>query len=139
MAEFVRPVATRQGTSLRVTCDPAVPLLMIDRALLRQAVLNLVKNGLEAVSRGGELSVATRLDDHAVEIAVRDTGAGISKEVGRHLFEPFFTTKPQGTGLGLSIARQIVEEHGGEIRWGSQPGLGSTFTIRLPIKRGEHA
>jgi signal transduction histidine kinase len=139
MAEFVRPVATRQGTVLRVTCDPAVPLLMIDRALLRQAVLNLVKNGLEAVSRGGELSVATKLDDHAVEIAVRDTGAGISKEVGRHLFEPFFTTKPQGTGLGLSIARQIVEEHGGEIRWGSQPGLGSTFTIRLPIKRGEHA
>lgn len=138
MAEFVRPVATRQDASLRVVCDPKVPPLMVDRALLRQAVLNLVRNGLEALAGGGELTVTTRLVDDAVEIAVSDTGAGIDEEVGRRLFEPFFTTKPQGTGLGLSIARQIVEEHGGEIRWRSEPGVGSTFTIRLPVKRTEH-
>lgn len=139
MAEFIRPVATRQGASLRVVCDPEVPPLMIDRALLRQAVLNLVKNGLEALTGGGELSVTTRLVDDAVDIAASDSGTGISDEVGRRLFEPFFTTKPQGTGLGLSIARQIIEEHGGEICWSSQPGVGSTFTLRLPVKRTEHA
>lgn len=139
MAEFIGPVATRQGTSLNVVCDPKIPPLMIDRVLLRQAVLNLVKNGLESLSRGGELSVTTQLVDGAVEIAVSDTGAGISEAVGRRLFEPFFTTKPQGTGLGLSITSQIVEEHGGEVQWSSQPGSGATFTICLPLKGSAHA
>jgi len=138
MTEFVRPVATRQGTVLRVISDPTVPPLLLDRALLRQAVLNLVKNGLESVAQGGELRVTTRPVNDSVEIAVSDTGVGISEEVSRHLFEPFFTTKPQGTGLGLPIARQIVEEHGGEIQWSGQAGGGATFTIRLPIKRAEH-
>jgi len=138
MTEFVRPVATRQATVLRVISDPTVPPLLLDRALLRQAVLNLVKNGLESVAQGGELRVTTRPVNDSVEIAVSDTGVGISEEVSRHLFEPFFTTKPQGTGLGLPIARQIVEEHGGEIQWSGQAGGGATFTIRLPIKRAEH-
>ncbi|MFQ5520610.1 MAG: sensor histidine kinase [Candidatus Methylomirabilia bacterium] len=139
MAEFVRPLATRQGSSLRVISDPTVPPLALDRSLLRQTVLNLVKNGLESLSDGrGELTVRTQVVDDVVEIAVSDTGPGISEEVGRHLFEPFFTTKPEGSGLGLSIARQIVEDHGGDVRWTSEPGSGSTFTIRLPIKRIEH-
>ena len=64
-----------------------------------------------------------------------DTGPGITPEVGERLFEPFFTTKPQGTGLGLSIARQITEEHGGELTWSSGRAAGTTFTIRLPVKR----
>jgi signal transduction histidine kinase len=72
-----------------------------------------------------------------VEIAVTDTGPGITAEVGERLFEQFFTTKPQGTGLGLSITRQIAEEHGGQVRWSSQPGEGTTFMIALPVKRIE--
>ena len=64
-----------------------------------------------------------------------DTGPGIPDDVAGRLFEPFFTTKPQGTGLGLGIARQITEEHGGELRWESVPSGGAAFTIRLPIKR----
>jgi signal transduction histidine kinase len=139
LGEFVRPVAVRQGLTLRVETDPEVPLMEIDRGLLRQAVLNLVKNGLEALSRGGELTLASRRDGDSVEIAVSDSGEGIAADVARRLFEPFFTTKPQGTGLGLGIARQITEEHGGEIRWASHPGRGSRFTIRLPIKRTVHA
>jgi len=70
-----------------------------------------------------------------VEISVSDSGGGIPRDVAPRLFEQFFTTKPQGTGLGLSIARQIAEEHGGEIRWANRPGRGAVFTIRLPIKR----
>lgn len=135
LADFVRPVATRQGLAVRVETDPAVAMLEIDRGLLRQAVLNLVKNGLEALSTGGELTLASRLDGETVEIDVSDTGGGISEDVAPRLFEPFFTTKPQGTGLGLSITTQIVEEHGGEIRWRNEPGRGVTFTIRLPVKR----
>ncbi|OGK87404.1 MAG: hypothetical protein A2W08_07740 [Candidatus Rokubacteria bacterium RBG_16_73_20] len=139
LADFIRPVVLRQGLTLRVAVDPAMPLMEIDRGLLRQAVLNLVKNGLEALSSGGTLTLASRRDGDAVEISVSDSGPGIPDEVAGRLFEPFFTTKPQGTGLGLGIARQITEEHGGEIRWESVPGGGATFTIRLPVKRAASA
>jgi signal transduction histidine kinase len=139
LAEFIRPVATRQGLNVRVETDPSIPMMEIDRGLLRQAVLNLVKNGMEALSRGGELTIASRCDGEHVEIAVSDSGRGIPEEVARRLFEPFFTTKPQGTGLGLSITRQITEEHGGEVRWANRPGGGASFVIRLPTRRPVHA
>jgi signal transduction histidine kinase len=139
VTEFVRPLAQRQGIAVNVATDPAIPPMEIDRSLLRQAVLNLVKNGLEALSQGGTLTVTTRRLDDSVEIAVGDTGPGIPPDVGRRLFEQFFTTKPQGTGLGLSITRQIVEEHGGAVRWSSAPGAGATFSITLPIKNLQHA
>jgi signal transduction histidine kinase len=118
-----------------VEVDREIPLMEMDRTLLRQAIHNLVKNGMEALSRGGALTISSRLRGEQVEIAVSDTGPGISQEVGDRLFEPFFTTKPQGTGLGLSIARQITDEHGGELSWESRPGAGTTFVIRVPLKR----
>jgi signal transduction histidine kinase len=137
LAEFIRPLATRQGITVDVKTDAAIPPMTIDRTLLRQAVLNLIKNGLEALVQGGTLTVTTQLVDDAVVIAVGDTGPGITPEVGRRLFEQFFTTKPQGTGLGLYISRQIVEEHGGALHWSSEPGSGAAFTVRLPVKRPE--
>jgi signal transduction histidine kinase len=139
LVEFVRPLATRQGITLKAEADPAVPPMAIDRTLLRQAILNLVKNGLEVLSQGNTLTVTTRRVDDSVEISVTDTGPGIAPEVAPRLFEQFFTTKPQGTGLGLYISRQIVEEHGGRLRWTSTPGTGTTFTASLPIKGSEHA
>jgi nitrogen-specific signal transduction histidine kinase len=119
---------------------PTVPS-MADRSLpaAPRPCLNLIKNGLEALSQGGSLTVTTRRVEDNVEIAVSDSGPGITEEVGRRLFEQFFTTKPQGSGLGLSITRQIATQHGGQIQWSSQPGAGATFTITLPIKRPEHA
>jgi signal transduction histidine kinase len=138
LVEFVRPVAARQGSAVEATTDQAVPPMAIDRTLLRQAILNLVKNGLEALGRGGKLTVSTRRVDDHVEIAIRDTGPGITPDVEQRLFEQFFTTKAQGTGLGLYISRQIIEEqHGGTLRWESTPGSGTTFTATLPIKRTE--
>jgi signal transduction histidine kinase len=134
LAAFVRPLAMRQGLTINVVTDPAAPMLEIDRPLLRQAVLNLVKNGMEALSRGGEITLGSRWDGEAMEVYVSDTGNGISPEVAGRLFEPFFTTKPQGTGLGLSITRQIIDEHGGELTWRNREGGGATFTIRLPQK-----
>ena len=138
LVEFVRPLAARQGSAVEATTDQTVPPMAIDRTLLRQAILNLVKNGLEALHRGGTLTVGTRRVDDQVEIAIHDTGPGIAPDLGKRLFEQFFTTKPQGTGLGLSISRQIIEEHGGTLRWESAPGAGTTFTASLPIKRAEH-
>jgi signal transduction histidine kinase len=138
LVEFVRPLAARQGSAIEATTDQAVPPMAIDRTLLRQAILNLVKNGLEALGRGGNLTVGTRRVDDQVEIAIRDTGPGIAPDVGKRLFEQFFTTKPQGTGLGLYISRQIIEEHGGTLRWESAPGAGTTFTASLPIKKADH-
>jgi len=139
VAEFVRPLAARQGIAVKVATDATVPSMEFDRTLLRQAVLNLLKNGIEAVAQGGTLTLTTACVDETVEITVSDSGAGIPPEVGRRLFEQFFTTKPQGTGLGLSISRQIVEEHGGKIRWSSAPGVGATFTMALPIRKLERA
>jgi signal transduction histidine kinase len=130
LVEFVRPWAEHQGIELRPIIDPTVPPMEIDRTLLRQAVLNLVKNGFEVMSQGGTLTVTTRRTDDSVEISV-----SVTAEVGRRLFEQFFTTKPQGTGLGLAISRQIVEEHGGAITWASAPGAGATFTVTLPLER----
>jgi signal transduction histidine kinase len=138
VVEFVRIWAARQDIHVVVTTDPSIPPMEIDRTLLRQAILNLIKNGIEALGKGGTLTVTTRQVDGTVEIAVSDSGPGIPPEVGRRLFEQFFTTKPQGTGLGLSITRQIVEEHGGQLRWSSTPGTGATFTVSLPVKRAEH-
>ena len=135
LAGFVRPLAIRQGLTLNMELDPEIPLMEIDRTLLRQAIHNLVKNGMEALSHGGAMTVSSRLDGEHVEIAVADTGPGIPQEVAEKLFEPFFTTKPQGTGLGLSIARQITDEHGGELSWSSRLGGGTTFIIRVPLKR----
>jgi signal transduction histidine kinase len=137
LAEFVRPVASRQGLTVRVQTDPGVPVMEIDRGLLRQAIHNLVKNAMEVLSTGGEITIASRSRGETVEISVADTGGGITDDVGRRLFEPFFTTKPQGTGLGLSIARQITEEHGGELSWSNGP-RGAIFTITLPGKRAVH-
>ena len=134
LAAFVRPVADRQGLTMHVETDPSVPMMEVDRALLRQAILNLVKNGLEALSRGGALTISSKNLGDAVAIAVADTGPGIGPEVAERLFEQFFTTKPQGTGLGLSISQQIIEEHGGELTWANRPGGGAVFTIRLPMK-----
>ncbi len=138
LAAFVRPVATRQGLTIHVATDPGVPMMEIDRGLLRQAIYNLVKNGMEALSRGGALTIESRADGDAVEIAVSDTGNGITADVAGRLFEPFFTTKPQGTGLGLSITRQIIDEHGGALAWHNRQGGGATFIVRLPVKRPLH-
>jgi len=134
LAAFLRPVATRQGLTINVATDPAAPMMEVDRPLLRQAVLNLLKNGMEALSRGGAITLGSRWDGEALEVFVSDTGSGITSEVAGRLFEPFFTTKPQGTGLGLSITRQIIEEHGGELTWRNGEGGGATFIIRLPRK-----
>jgi two-component system NtrC family sensor kinase len=99
-------------------------------------------NACDAMPNGGQLHISTELscrnerDEQWVVVAVRDTGVGINPEHMPHLFEPFYTTKPQGTGLGLAISAHIVTQHGGHIQVESTPGVGSTFTVLLPVDRG---
>lgn len=133
---FLGPEAQRREVALRPDLDPLVPLLSFDRDLFRRAVLNLVKNAIEATPRGGRVTVATGLDGGWAEVTVTDTGGGIDPRHAPQLFEPFFTTKARGTGLGLAIARQIAEEHGGGLAWANVPGGGARFVLRLPLKGG---
>jgi len=103
---------------------------------LRQVVLNLVVNAVHAVGAQGLVRVATEQRGRQALVRVEDDGPGIDPEVRARLFEPFFTTKPvgQGTGLGLYVSYEIVRAHGGEIRVDSEPGHGSRFEVRLPLK-----
>ncbi|MGB2990174.1 MAG: ATP-binding protein, partial [Candidatus Zixiibacteriota bacterium] len=101
--------------------------------LIRQALLNIFRNAVWAMPRGGILSVATRQTDKSVKIEVKDTGFGISHEHVSKVFDSFFTTKPEGCGLGLTISSEIIKNHGGHIGVESTQGKGSTFYVELPL------
>lgn len=104
-----------------------------DRSQMIQVILNLVRNALQAMPKGGKLFVSTKLyDKDFVEIEIKDTGIGIPKENLARLFDPFFSTKEEGTGLGLSIVYKIIQEHNGRIEVESKIGEGTTFFIYLP-------
>ena len=101
--------------------------------LIRQALLNIFRNALWAMPRGGILLVATKQTDKSVKIEVKDTGFGISHEHVSKVFDSFFTTKPEGCGLGLTISSEIIKNHGGHIGVESTQGKGSTFYVELPL------
>lgn len=117
---------------------PPVPM---DSEQMKQVLLNLMLNSIQAMESGGVLTLCTSLQtalpgktgESWIEAAVTDTGKGISAEIRERIFEPFFSTKEEGVGLGLPIAERIIEEHGGEIGVKSDPGKGTTFRIRLPL------
>ncbi len=125
--------------------DPEVPAVSGDPERLLQVFLNLVRNGIEAMTSGGELSVRSRFERVAPQCGGRaaavaeisDRGPGIPPEVRQQLFNPFFTTKDVGTGLGLPISVRIVEEHGGAIEVQSRTGEGTTFRVLLPLAGDE--
>jgi len=136
LVAFIGPLADRRRVRVTAELDPAVPLLAVDRGMLKQALGNLVKNALEASPRGGRVALRTRFDGETVSLSVADEGPGIPEDAARHVGEPFFTTKAGGTGLGLMIAREVAQEHGGDLTWTSTPGAGAEFTLRLPLKGG---
>ena len=103
---------------------------------IKQVLLNLINNAIEATPPGGTITVTTRrLDNETITITVADTGTGIEGTDLKHIFEPFFTTKSavKGTGLGLSVSYGIIKRHGGEISVKSASGQGTTFTVSLPV------
>jgi len=124
-----------EKNSLRVVSDLAagLPATHADASQLRQALINLLMNALDAMPSGGSLTVTTSREGGFLEIGISDTGIGIAREYWGRLFEPFFTTKSAGTGLGLAVVSQVLENHRGSLRFESVPDEGTTFYIRLPI------
>ena len=118
--------------SVTVDIQTALPQIALDRDQLEQVFFNLIKNALEAVKDGGKIALEIGADDNDVVTTITDSGAGIPAEQLVHLFEPYRTTKEHGTGLGLMISQRIVRDHGGTISVESEPGRGTTFTVRLP-------
>ena len=133
MLDLLRSQAGQRSVSLRaeLTAEPAS--VIADRVQLRQVLMNLILNGIEAMQEsGGELTVTSRIaPDGELTISVSDTGCGLPTEHTDQIFETFFTTKSQGSGIGLSISRSIVESHGGRL-WATANDRGATFHFTVP-------
>ena len=133
--DLVQAQASEQGVHLEQALSDPLPPVLGSANALRQVILNLTINALQAMPRGGCLkySTAHRPNDKRVELVVSDTGPGVSVEDQRHLFEPFFTTRAEGTGLGLALCREIVANHGGTIEYLPKEQPGAAFRILLPL------
>jgi two-component system NtrC family sensor kinase len=134
-ASFLENETRHRNIALKTDLDPELPLITTDANQLQQVILNLLENAIDAIDRDGEITVVSRVDRDGVVLNIADSGEGILKENLGKVFDPFFTTKPtgEGTGLGLSIVYSALSKLGGTIKVNSDPGQGTTFTIRLPI------
>lgn len=112
-------------------------LIKIDPMQIKQALLNIILNAMDAMPNGGNLSIKTQIQNNQLIINILDTGHGISKENLNRIFDPFFTTKDSGTGLGLSVTNQIIKNHGGTIEVKSEVEKGASFIIKLPITKDD--
>ena len=136
--KMVDDQATRQGVVIHTDLPSTIPEIVIDPDRIKQVLLNLCLNALEAMEKGGTLSISLSPGGESMmRIDVADTGAGIAKEDIARVFDPYYTTKPSGTGLGLAINHRIIENHGGEIRLDSEPGRGTTAAVFLPVDGGK--
>ncbi len=132
---LLEPSLQEHHIRLELDLDPHLGEVLFDPSHLRQVLLNLLKNGLEAMEDGGRLTVTSRALNGRVTLEVVDTGRGIPPEDMEKLFQPFFTTKPKGSGLGLAICQRIMQAHQGEIALTSTPGVGTR--VRLTLPRGQ--
>jgi signal transduction histidine kinase len=132
--EVIGPAAAQASVERIVEIEDALPEVVADAELLRQAFLNLGVNAIHAMQDrgGGSLRVRARRDGAGIAVEFQDDGPGMDAETAAHVFEPFFTTKANGTGLGLAIVRQAAEAHDGAVEVESAPERGATFRVRLP-------
>ncbi|MBI4643414.1 MAG: GHKL domain-containing protein [Deltaproteobacteria bacterium] len=124
--------AREKGVTLGEKLDP-VPFLEADPNQLKQVLVNLIKNALEATEVNGQILLAAGFRDGQAWFSVKDTGKGMPSEVLENIFHPFFTTKDKGTGLGLAVIHKIITDHHGTVQVVSAPGRGSTFLVKLPL------
>src|SRR5262245_28511088 len=136
--ELLRPELENRGQTVAEKLDNNLPQVLADRGQMKQVLVNLARNAIQAMTRGGVLTVQTGRESDQVWVGISDTGGGIPQEQLNRIFEPFFTTKKKGTGLGLMIVQRIVRTHGGRIELESQVGRGTLFRIWLPLQERRH-
>jgi signal transduction histidine kinase len=112
---------------------PNVPNVLVDKQLLKQGLVNLIVNAIEAMNKGGQLSVSLNHREEMAEIQIRDTGRGIAPEHRQRIFQLFFTTRKGGSGIGLASTFRTIQLHNGSIEFESEVGRGTTFRIDLPL------
>jgi signal transduction histidine kinase len=132
--ELLRPELDNRGQAVEVELLPQLPDAPLDPAQMKQVLVNLMKNAMQAMTRGGMLKVSTGSAGEEIWMSISDTGGGIPHEQLNRIFEPFYTTKKKGSGLGLMIVQRIVRAHGGRIELDSRVGQGTTFKIWLPMR-----
>ena len=130
---FMQPLLDQKHVDLSRTLDPNLPPVQVDAEQLWEAILNLIRNALDAMPDGGNLTVSAQRHGAEALVSISDNGCGMTEEEAGHLFVPFFTTKSDGTGLGLAYTQRVVSEHGGKINCATARGKGSTFRIQLPL------
>jgi signal transduction histidine kinase len=130
-----RPRMDKANVKLESRFDTGVPPVLVDRELLKQALINLVANAVEAMPGGGRLTVSLERHGEMASIEIEDTGKGIAPEQSQRVFQLFFTTRPGGSGIGLASAFRTVQLLNGSIDFKSEVGHGTTFRIELPLAR----
>jgi two-component system sensor histidine kinase HydH len=133
--DFLEPQANSMEVELRPHLDSDLPVVMLDKSLMRQALVNLCRNAIEAMPEGGSIDLLTRTRGEDVVLEIIDTGKGMDEKTRGQMFQAFFSTRSGGSGLGLPTVRKIVEAHHGRISCESEVGKGTRFTITLPAKR----
>ncbi len=131
--DLLQPELDNRGVQVKTKLARSLPATPIDPTQVQQALVNLIKNAMQAMTKGGTLTLQTGEGMDGVWVSVADTGGGIPQEQLNRIFEPFYTTKKKGTGLGLMIVQRIVRAHGGRIELESHVGRGTTFRIWLPL------
>ncbi|MGH7450569.1 MAG: two-component system sensor histidine kinase NtrB [bacterium] len=135
--ELLRHDLRQKKIEVQFQGERKIPETLFDRAQIRRVFLNIIRNAMEAMPKGGLLTIQTEEKDHRAVVHIADTGMGIPEEALAKIFDPFFTTKDFGTGLGLAIVQQIIDEHNGQISCQSRVGEGTTFSIALPLDKTE--
>jgi signal transduction histidine kinase len=131
--EVLRPEIENRGVTIKERLARQLPASPMDPAQIKQALVNLIKNAIQAMTKGGTLTVQTDPGVDGVVVSVGDTGGGIPQEQINRIFEPFYTTKKKGTGLGLMIVQRIVRDHYGRMDLESHVGKGTVFRLWLPL------
>ena len=131
--DFIGPEAMQNSIRILKSFDTSLPKCNLDSNAIKQALLNVILNAQQAMSRGGELIVRTYQDGENVFIDITDTGVGIQADKIDKIFQVYYSTKKTGTGLGLPTAKRIIEENRGTIDIRSEDGKGSSFLIKLPV------
>jgi two-component system, sporulation sensor kinase E len=131
--DLLRPELENRGLNVKLKLAEPLPLAPIDAMQIQQALVNLIKNAMQAMTKGGTLTLQTGERSDEVWFSVSDNGGGIPQEQINRIFEPFYTTKKKGTGLGLMIVQRIVRAHDGRIDLESHVGRGTTFRVWLPL------